>query len=115
MTTPALAPHDTQETIATIARLLHHAAARAAEGAAAQGPRSVGHVHALGIHLLAAETALLVPREIDPYWPRPTQEDPTELLRIAEQLARSVPVNDTTVGFSSVVVGIADLLREATS
>lgn len=115
MTTPALSPHDTQETIAAIARLLHHAAERTAHQAAAEGPRSALHVLGLGIQLAAGETALLVPRELDPYWPQPTQDDPGQLLRIAEQLARSVPIDDGTAGFSAVVVNIADLLREVAS
>ena len=112
MTTPTLLPHDTQETIATIARLLHHAAGRSADQATAEGPRSAQHVVSLGLQVVAAETALLVPEELDPYWPPPAQDDPLELLRTAEQLARAVPIEDETAGFSKVVVSITDLLRE---
>lgn len=115
MMTPTLSPHDTQETIAAIARLLHHAADRTAHQAADEGPRSELHVLALGMQVAAAETALLVPPELDPYWPQPTQHDPLELLRTAEQLARTVPIDDETAGFSRIVVSIADLLREAGS
>lgn len=70
---------------------------------------------ALGMQVAAAEAALLVPPELDPYWPQPTQHDPLELLRTAEQLARTVPIDDETAGFSRIVVSIADLLREAGS
>lgn len=115
MTTSTLSPHDTQETIAAIARLLHHAADRAAHHAATEGPRSELHVLGLGLHVAAAEVALLVPPDLDPYWPQPTQNDPLELLRIAERLARTVPVVDETAGFSKVVVNVTDLLREAGS
>ena len=115
MTTPTLLPHDTQETIATIARVLHHAAAQTGRRAAAEGPRSVRHGLCLGLQLAAAETALLVPSQLDPYWPAPTQDDPLELLRIAERLARNVPIEDETAGFSKIVVSITDLLREASS
>ncbi|NNG40713.1 hypothetical protein HJ588_15720 [Flexivirga sp. ID2601S] len=115
MTTPPLLPHDTQETIAAIARLLHHAADRTACQAATEGSRSELHVLGLGMHVAAAEAALLVPADLDPYWPQPTQADPLELLRIAERLARAVPVNDETAGFSQVVVSLTDLLREAGS
>ena len=115
MTTPTLSPHDTQETIAAIARLLHHAADRTVHQAATEGPRSELHVLALGLHVAAAEVALLVPPDLDPYWPQPTQNEPQELLRIAEQLARTVPVDDQTAGYSKIVVSVTDLLREAGS
>lgn len=115
MMTPTLSPHDTQETIAAIARLLHHAADRTARQAATEGPRSELHVLGLGLYVVAAEAALLAPPDLDPYWPQPTHADPLELLRIAERLARAVPVNDETAGFSKVVVSLTDLLREAGS
>lgn len=65
MTTSTLSPRDTQETIAEIARLLHHAADRTAHHAATEGPRSELHVFGLGLHVAAAEVALLVPPDLD--------------------------------------------------
>lgn len=105
-------PH---ETIAAIARLLHHAADRTTDLATTEGPRSALHVLSFGIHLAAAETDLLVPPQLDPYWPPPIQDDPVQLLRAAEQLARTVSVDATTPGFSVVVDKIADLLHQAAS
>lgn len=94
VTTLQMSTHDTQGTIAAIARLLHRAADRAARQAAAAGPRSQLHVLSLGIQIAAAEVALLVRPELDPYWPPPQQDDPLQLLRVAEQLARIVPIQD---------------------
>ncbi len=115
MTTPTCSPQEAPETIAAIARMLHHAAERTTHQAAAEGPRSALHVLGLGIHLAAAKTALLVPPELDPYWPQPIQNDPLALLRAAAQLARSVPIDEVTEGFSVTVGDIADLLYEAGS
>ncbi|MDQ2852231.1 MAG: hypothetical protein M3Y49_16175 [Actinomycetota bacterium] len=115
MTTPTCSRQAALETITAIARLLHRAAERSTDQADAEGPRSALHVRTLGIHLTAAKTALLVPPELDPYWPQPTQDNPLELLRAAEQLARSVPIDKTTEGFSIIVGDIADLLHEAGS
>lgn len=115
MTAPTCSPQDALETIAAIARLLHHAAERSTDQADAEGPRSALHIRSLGIHLAAAKTALLVPPEMDPYWPQPTQDNPLELLRIAEELAHAVPIDKTTEGFSVIVGDIADLLHEAGS
>lgn len=115
MTTPTCSPQDALETIAAIARLLHHAAERSTDQADAEGPRSALHVLGLGVHLAAAKAALLVPPELDPYWPQPMQDNPLELLRIAEELARSVPIDEATAGFSVIVGDIADLLDEAGS
>lgn len=67
----------------------------------------------LGIGVAAAEAALLVPPDLDPYWPQPFQDDPLQLLRIAERLARTVPIDEETTGFSRLVVSVTDLLREA--
>lgn len=64
--------------------------------------------------MAAAEAALLPPKR-DPYWPRRTQRDPLELLRSAERLARAVPIDDETAGFSTVAVNIADLVRQVCS
>lgn len=115
MTTPTLTPHDAEEALAALARLLHHAALGASTRAQTEGPGSVLHLLGLGIHVVAAEAAALVGPEADPYWPAPTQQDPMELLRAAERLARTVPVDASTAGLSAVVVGIGDLVREAST
>lgn len=113
MSTPTPPAEATRETMVTIARLLHHAAGRVTREAARQGPRSALHVFGLGIHVAAAEAALLVPPNLDPYWPPPAQDDPLELLRAADRLAATVPIDQEVAGgFSRVEVMIADLLRE---
>ncbi len=112
--TITLAPlqQDPQETIAAIARLLHHASERAARKAGEEGPRSALHVTSLAMLAAAAETAVLVPSGLDPYWPQPTEHDPVELLRAAETRARTVPIDESTAGFSAVVVTLEERLRE---
>ncbi len=101
-----------EETIAVIARLLHHAARQAAREAAADGPGSVAQLRSLGILIAAYDAADLVPEHLDPYRPRPPQTDVRELLMAAEQLARTVPFTPETAGFSAVAVALGDLLRE---
>jgi hypothetical protein len=105
-TTPA------QETIAAIARLLHHAARQAARDAAADGPGSVLQLRSLGILLAAYDAADLVPEHLDPYRPAPPQSDVTELLLAAQYLARQVPATPATAGFAVVVVALGDMVRE---
>lgn len=114
MTTPTAVAAETQETIAAIARMLRHAAGRTNRQAEQQGPRSPLHLLSLGLHVAAAEAAQLVPPRLDPYWPPPAQDDTIELLRAADQLAATVPIDQgAAVGFCRLEVMIVDLLREA--
>lgn len=103
------APRDVQEAVAAIARMLHCAAAQSSRQASAEGPRSALHVLSLAVHIAAAEVALLVPPELDPYWPRPVQADPLELLRAAKRLSRTVPAGAERTDLERVLATLTHL------
>lgn len=109
------APHDAQEAIAAVARMLHSAAAQASRQASAEGPRSALHLLSLAVHIAAAEVSLLVPLELDPYWPRPVQADPLELLRAAKRLSQTVPAGADRTDLERVFTTLTDLPNEVGS
>lgn len=105
---------DVGETLAAVARLLHHAAVCAWAQAEAEGPRSPLHLLGLGIHTASCQAVAMLAADADLEGHPPAQDDVVQLLRAAEQLTRSIPVLDQTAGISPLVVAICDLVREVT-
>ena len=105
---------DAGETLAAVARLLHHAAVRTWAQAEAEGPRSQLHLLGLGIHIASCQAVAMLPVDADLGGQPPSQDDIAQLLRSAEELTRSIPVLDRQAGISPLVVAICDLVREAT-
>ena len=105
---------DAGETLAAVARLLRHAAVRAWPQAEAEGPRSHLHLLALGIHTASCQALAMLAADADLEGQPPAQNDVGQLLLSAEELTRSIPVQNQTAGISPLVVAICDLVREAT-
>ena len=105
---------DAGDTLAAVARLLHHAAVRAWAQAEAEGPRSSLHLLGLGIHTASCQAVAMLPADADLEGHPPAQDDVAQLLRSAEELTRAIPVLDQAAGISPLVVAICDLVREAT-
>jgi hypothetical protein len=106
--------HDAVDTLAAVARLLHHAAVRAWAQAEGEGPRSPLHLLGLGIHTASCQAVAMLPAGADLGGHPPAQDDVAQLLRAAEELVRAIPVRDATAGISMLVMAICDLVREAT-
>jgi hypothetical protein len=106
---------DARVTLAAVAWLLHHAAARAWARAEAEGPRSPLHLLGLGIHVAACQAVAMLPADVDLDGHDPEQDDVAQLLSAAEDLTRGIPVLGRTAGISPLVVAICDLVREATA
>ena len=113
MTTDTI-DQDAGDTLAAVARLLHHAAVRAWAQAEADGPRSHLHLLGLGVHTASCQAVAMLPADADLEGHPPAQDNVAQLLRSAEELTRSIPVLDHTAGISPLVVAICDLVREAT-
>jgi hypothetical protein len=105
---------DVGNILAAVAQLLRHAAVRAWAQAEAEGPRSPLHLLGLGIHAASCQAVAMLPADAELEGQPPTQDGIAQLLRSAEELTRSIPVQDQTAGISPLVVAICDLVREAT-
>jgi hypothetical protein len=105
---------DARDTLSAVARLLQHAAVCAWAQAEAEGPRSSLHLLGLGIHIAYCQALAMLPAGADLKGHPPVQDDVAQLLRAAEELTRSIPVLDQTVGISALVGAICDLMRETT-
>ena len=119
---------DTAHTLAAVVRLLSAAAEQAWAQAETDAPLSPRHLLGLGAHLAACQGLDLMPDPLpDPLLAHPApgevnaQQEPGDvgdvpllLLRAAEQLARSVPIEALPAGASDLVISICDLVREAT-
>jgi hypothetical protein len=105
---------DAGDTLAAVARLLHHAAVRAWAQAEDEGPRSHLHLLGLGIHIASCQAVAMLPADADLEGHSPAQDDVAQLLRSAEELTRAIPVLDQPAGISPLVVAICDLMREVT-
>ena len=105
---------DEVDTLAAVARLLHHAAVRAWEQAEEQGPRSPLHLLGLGIHAASCQVVSMLPSGADLGGYPPTQDDVEQLLRAAAELARDIPIWESPAGISILVASICDLVRETT-
>jgi hypothetical protein len=113
MTTDTI-DQNARDTLAAVARLLHHAAVRTWAQAEAEGPRSHLHLLGLGIHIAACQAMAMLPADADVEGHPPAQNDVGQLLRSAEELTRSTRVQNQIAGISPLVVAICDLVREAT-
>jgi hypothetical protein len=113
MTTDTI-DQDARDTLAAVARLLRHAAARAWAQAEAEGPQSPLHLLGLGIHTASCQAMAMLPAGADLEGHPRAQDDVVPLLRSAEELTRSIPVLDQMAGISPLVVALCDLVREAT-
>jgi hypothetical protein len=105
---------DAGDTLAAVARLLHHAAVRTWAQAEVEGPRSQLHLLGLGIHIASCQAVAMLPAGADLEGHPPAQDDVAQLLRAAEELTRAIPVLDQTAGISLLAVTLCDLVREAT-
>jgi hypothetical protein len=66
----------------------------------------------LGARLAADQAVDLLPPGFERGMSSPNQGDPLELVRAAEALTRTVPVEELPAGSSRLVVALCDLLRE---
>ncbi|GAA2153519.1 hypothetical protein FHX52_1719 [Humibacillus xanthopallidus] len=66
----------------------------------------------LGAQLAGHLARDLLPADVELGSPRPHQDDPLELVRAAEALTRTVPIETLPAGSSHLVVALCDLLRE---
>ena len=105
---------DEVDTLAAVARLLHHAAVSAWEQAEAAGPRSPLHLLGLGIHTASCQVVSMLPDGTDLGGYPPTHDDVERLLRAAAELARAIPIWEEPAGISMLVMAICDLVREST-
>lgn len=107
------------QALATVARLLWGAAEQWGAQAEIEGPLSPCHLLSLGADLAACQAVNLLPdpllgtldRELEP---ATVEAGPRQLLRAAEELTRTLPIEAFPSGTSQVVVAIGDLIREAT-
>jgi hypothetical protein len=81
---------ETTETLAGLVRLLQRARQLASFRAEGEGPRSPRQLVALGIDLVAKEVRNLLPDGVDKASPTPIGKDDVGLLRLAQQLLRTV-------------------------
>ena len=123
MTTNAAHPNAAR-TLAAVVRLLTRAAEQAWAQADTDGPLSPRHTLGLGAHLAACQGLDLLPDRPPghPPWdevtlqqePDDVEGEPLRLLRAAEELARSVPIEALPAGASDLGGSICDLVRQAT-
>lgn len=110
--TPQVLHLDAGETVAAIARLLNEATRLAFRRADHEGPTSPWYGLALAIFVAATEATAFLPVDVDPIEPIPPQDDITQLLAAADDLAIDLPVDGTLPGVSELIVTLADLRRE---
>ena len=109
--TTTLTEDETWGTLGVVVQLLHRAADQvwAAAGTDARSPL---HSLGLGVFLVAAQVAELLPNGVEITGPDPLEDNPLTLLREAEQLTRLLTSTSTPAGLSAVVLAICDLVRE---
>jgi hypothetical protein len=103
--------------IASVALLLDDAGDRCLSILAADPPSRLEDSFALadlglGTRLAGQLARDLLPADAQVGTSRPNQDDPLQLLRTAEALTRTVPVEALPRGSSPLVVALCDLLRE---
>lgn len=103
--------------IASVTLLLDAAADRCLSILAADPAHALEHSFALsdlglGARLAADQAMDLLPADLELGASSPNQDDPLELVRAAEALTRTVPVDTLPAGSSRLVVALCDLLRE---
>jgi hypothetical protein len=104
---------DTAETLAGVVRLLRRAAELVWAAVDADDAGSPRQVLGLGIDLAADEARNLLPDAIPVDGPVPVGDEPTGLLRSAEQLLRRVTTPRAGTGLYGLRAQVADLVWEA--
>lgn len=104
---------DATGTLARVVRLLFRAADQAHAEADAEGPLCQRPLFALGVDIAACQGSNLLPDDVDlEQGTEPIQTSPEQLLREAEQLLASVPIEAFPAGTSQLIVSVCDLIRE---
>lgn len=102
--------------LAAAVQLLFRAADQAWAHAESEGPRSAGHLTGLRVHLAACQGLDLLPADPsfvgDP--PELANTDVGELIRAAERLTRTAPIEAFPPGTSLLMTAISDLVRDTT-
>jgi len=104
---------DTAETLAGVVRLLRRAAELVWAAVDADGAGSPRQVLGLGIDLAADEARNVLPDAMPIDGPAPVGDEPTSLLRSAEQLLRRVTIPGAGTGLYGLRAQVADLVWEA--
>ena len=104
---------DAAETLAAVVRLLRRAAELVWAAVDAEDARSARQLLGLGIDLAADEPRNMLPdaRPVD--GPVPVGDEPSGLLRSAEQLLRRVTTTGAGTGLYGLRAQVADLVWEA--
>lgn len=112
---------DPTRILTAVVWLLFRAAEQAWAQAESAGGIYVMQMLGLGAHLAACQGLELLPIDVeldldpdDLLEPEASGTDPAELLRTAERLTRSVPIEAFPAGTSMLVVALCDLVREST-
>jgi hypothetical protein len=116
-TTPTETEQDGLAVIAGVTVLLDAAADRCLSILATDPPAGLEESFALsdlglGARLAADQARDLLPADVQVGTSSPNQDDPLELVRAAEALTRTVPIEALRRGSSHLVVALCDLLRE---
>lgn len=116
-TNTTMTERDGLAVIAGVTLLLEAAADRCLSILAADPPPGLEESFALsnlglGARLAASQARGLLPADFEFGRSSPNQDDPLELVRAAEALTRTVPIEALPRGSSHVVLALCDLLRE---
>ena len=104
---------DTAESVAGVVRLLWRASVLVWARADVQGPRSSLQLLALAIDSTADEARALVPATVDVNGPVPVGDDPSGLLRSAEQLLRHLSLTGVPPAVDGLLARVVELVWEA--
>lgn len=94
-----------------VVRLLSCASTRAHDLSTAQLDVSMGAL-GLGAQLAASQALELLPADVDVQDLAPGHVSPIDLVRAAEAVTRTIPIDQFPPGTSQLVVAICDLIRE---
>lgn len=104
---------DATETLAGAVRLLFRAADQARAEADAEGLLCQRPLFALGVEIAACQGSNLLPDDVDlEQGTEPIESSPEQLLRAAERLLATIPIEACPAGTSQLVVSVCDLIRE---
>jgi hypothetical protein len=109
--------HAGRAVIARLVLVLDAAADRCLDLLVADPPPGLEESFALsdlgvGARLAADQARALLPPDVEPGRSSPNRDDPLVLVRAAEALTRTVPIEVLPAGGSHLVVALCDLLRE---
>lgn len=98
---------EAHEMLAAVVRLCSRAADQSADSS-----RADVLALSLGAQLVASQILELLPADVQVDEPVPLQTDPLQLLRAAEALTRTRPIEDYPAGTAQVITAIWVLIRE---